>query len=40
MAETLLTELAGVPLYERCNRGERPHSFFEVASSNDAAQQR
>src|SRR5918993_1627751 len=34
MAETLITELAGVPVYERCDRGERPRCCFEVASSN------
>jgi len=32
LAETLLTELAGVPLYERCDRGERPRCCFEVAT--------
>ena len=31
MAETLLTELAGVPIYEHCDRGERPRCCFEVA---------
>jgi predicted ArsR family transcriptional regulator len=40
MAETLLTELAGVPVYEHCNRGERPRCCFEVAPSDDTAQQR
>jgi predicted ArsR family transcriptional regulator len=33
MAETLLTEVAGVPVHERCERGERPRCCFEVASS-------
>ena len=32
MAETLLTEVAGVPVYERCARGERPRCCFEVAN--------
>jgi predicted ArsR family transcriptional regulator len=39
MAETLLTELAGVPIYEHCDRGERPRCCFEVASSDDTLQQ-
>ena len=34
MAETLITELAGVPVYEHCERGERPRCCFEVATSN------
>jgi len=38
MAETLVTEIAGVPVYERCDRGERPHYCFEVATSNDDAE--
>jgi predicted ArsR family transcriptional regulator len=40
MAETLLTELAGVPVYEHCDRGERPRCCFEVAPSDDTTQQR
>jgi predicted ArsR family transcriptional regulator len=35
MAETLLTQLAGVPVYEHCDRGERPRCYFEVAVSGD-----
>jgi predicted ArsR family transcriptional regulator len=35
MAETLVTEVAGMPVYERCNRGERPRCCFEVATSNN-----
>jgi predicted ArsR family transcriptional regulator len=35
MTETLLTELAGVPVYEHCDRGERPRCCFEVAVSGD-----
>ena len=31
MAETLLTELAGVPVYEHCDRSERPRCCFEIA---------
>lgn len=37
MGETLLTELAGVPIYERCDRGERPRCCFEVALDGDIA---
>lgn len=40
MAETLITELAGVPVYEHCDRGERPRCCFEVVPSDDTAQQR
>jgi predicted ArsR family transcriptional regulator len=36
MAETLLTEVAGVPVYERCDRGERPRCCFEVANPQAA----
>lgn len=36
MAETLLTELAGVPVYEHCDRGERPRCCFEIAPADDA----
>ena len=32
MAETLITELAGVPVYEHCDRGARPRCCFEVAA--------
>ena len=35
MAETLITELAGVPVHERCDRGERPRCCFEVARPHD-----
>ena len=38
MAETLITELAGVPVYEHCDRGERPRCCFEVATSNGTEQ--
>ncbi len=35
MAETLIAELAGVPVRERCDRGERPRCCFEIASADD-----
>ena len=38
MAQTLITELAGVPVYERCDRGERPRCCFEVALSDGTEQ--
>ena len=38
MAETLLTELAGVPVYEHCDRGERPRCCFEVAAYDGTEQ--
>jgi predicted ArsR family transcriptional regulator len=38
MAESLLTQVAGVPVYERCDRGERPRCCFEVALSGDTEQ--
>ncbi len=38
MAETLIAELAGVPVRERCDRGERPRCCFEIASTGDTAQ--
>ena len=31
LGESLLTELAGVPVHEHCDRGERPRCCFEVA---------
>jgi predicted ArsR family transcriptional regulator len=39
MAETLITELAGVPVHERCDRGERPRCCFETASAGDAGRE-
>lgn len=30
LAETLLTELVGMPVRERCDRGERPRCCFEI----------
>jgi predicted ArsR family transcriptional regulator len=38
MAETLIAELAGVPVHEHCDRGERPRCCFEIASAGDSAQ--
>ena len=38
MAETLIAELAGVPVHERCDRGERPRCCFQIASADGAAQ--
>jgi predicted ArsR family transcriptional regulator len=38
MAETLIAELAGVPVHERCDRGERPRCCFKIASAGDTAQ--
>jgi predicted ArsR family transcriptional regulator len=39
MAETLITELTGVPVYEHCDRGERPRCCFEVATSESTLQE-
>ena len=38
MAETLITELADVTVYEHCDRGERPRCCFEVATSDGTKQ--
>jgi predicted ArsR family transcriptional regulator len=38
MAEALVAEVAGVPVHERCVRGERPRCCFEIASASDTAQ--
>jgi predicted ArsR family transcriptional regulator len=35
MVETLITELAGVPVHECCDRGERPRCRFELPSAED-----
>jgi predicted ArsR family transcriptional regulator len=35
MVETLLTELAGIPVYEHCDRGERPRCCFEIVPADD-----
>lgn len=34
MAETLITELVGVPVHEHCDRGERPRCCFELTFSS------
>jgi predicted ArsR family transcriptional regulator len=39
MAETLLTELAGVPIHEHCDRGESPRCCFEVAYPHNTEQE-
>ena len=36
MAETLIAELAGVPVHEHCDRGESPRCCFEVVSPHNA----
>lgn len=38
MAEALISELAGVPVREHCDRGSRPRCCFEVAASEGDAQ--
>ncbi len=38
LAEALLAELVGVPVHERCDRGENPRCCFQVAAVGDAAQ--
>ena len=38
MVETLISELAGVPIQERCDRGARPRCCFEVAPTHDSGQ--
>jgi predicted ArsR family transcriptional regulator len=30
LAEALLTEMVGVPVYEHCHKGERPRCCFEI----------
>ena len=40
LAEALLTEVAGLPVYEHCDRGERPRCCFEVAGADDATRRR
>ena len=36
MTESLLTELTGVPIQERCDRGEKPRCCFEAKLADDA----
>jgi predicted ArsR family transcriptional regulator len=38
MVETLIAELAGVSVRERCERGARPRCCFEVASAESTAE--
>jgi predicted ArsR family transcriptional regulator len=38
MAEALVAEVAGVPVQERCDRGERPRCCFEVATHDSTEQ--
>jgi predicted ArsR family transcriptional regulator len=38
MAEALVTEVAGVPVHERCDRSERPRCCFEVVPAGDVTQ--
>jgi predicted ArsR family transcriptional regulator len=39
MAETLISELAGVPVHEHCDRGSKPRCCFEVPPSEITAQE-
>ena len=39
MVETLISELAGVPVRERCERGAKPRCCFEVMLAESAAAQ-
>jgi predicted ArsR family transcriptional regulator len=39
MVETLISDLAGVPVQEHCDRGESPRCCFEVAPPRDAEQE-
>lgn len=36
MAETLLTQLTGVPIHEHCDRGDGPRCCFEVSLAGEA----
>ncbi len=38
MAEALISELAGVPVREHCDRGSKPRCCFEVVTSENNAQ--
>ena len=38
LVEVLVAEVAGVPVHERCDRGEKPRCCFEVASADDVTQ--
>ncbi len=39
LTEALLMELAGVPVRERCDRGESPRCYFEVSPAGDTVQE-
>ena len=39
MVETLISDLAGVPIHEHCDRGARPRCRFEIAHPHDAEQE-
>src|SRR5215212_10622187 len=39
MAEALIAELAGVPVYEHCDRGAKPRCCFEVVPSEYTVQE-
>ena len=38
LAESLVAEVAGLPVHERCDRSERPRCCFEVASADGVTQ--
>ena len=38
LVEVLVAEVAGVPVHERCDRGEKPRCCLEVASADDVTQ--
>jgi predicted ArsR family transcriptional regulator len=40
MVEALITEVAGMPVHEHCDRGERPSCCFEVALGGDVMRER
>jgi predicted ArsR family transcriptional regulator len=40
MAEAMVAEVAGVPVHEHCDRGERPRCCFEIASADDGVGQK
>jgi predicted ArsR family transcriptional regulator len=38
LAESLVAEVAGLPVHERCDRSEKPRCCFEVASADEVTQ--
>ena len=36
MTDSLLTELTGAPIHERCDRGDNPRCCFEATLAGDA----